>query len=453
MGNLFSSVLNSANALSVYDRQLAAIQNNIANASTPGYARQTQTLEAMRFDLRSGLPGGVSAGPVLSARSSYAEQSIRNQSSRLGYADQKAADLARIEPLFDPTSNFGVAGAITEFFKSFSQLSVNPNDRVARQAVIDQARNLTGAFNQVAAGLGNAGVEADRQIRDTVSEINRLGAQIREINTSYRLNAQSTTDAGLDAKMYATLEELSQLTDFSLIQSADGTMSVYIGGQTPLVVGDHQFELSADFSSRETALIDSTGADITGQIGSGKLKALLEEKNKLIPGYLSDLDTLAISFADQVNAQLAAGLDANGAAPTVDLFEYNAAQGAAMSMGVTAITPDEIAAATPEAPGGNGNALNVAAMLDTKTISGYTFTEYFGKLGGNVGRDLSTAQQDRDTQRSLVTQAHAFRDEVSGVSLNEEAAHLLQVQRAYQAAAKLMTVLNEITDTLIQALR
>ncbi len=453
MGNLFTSVLNSAGALSVYDRQLATIQNNLANVSTPGYVRQTQSLEAMRFDLQSGLAGGVAAGPVMSARSGYAEQSVRTQNSKLGYAEQQAGDLARIEPLFDTSATYGVAGSINQFFKSFSQLSVNPNDSVARQAVIDSAQGVAGAFNQTATGITNLGVEADRQVRDTVSQINRLAAQIRSINATYRQNSQSTSDAGLDAKMNAALEELSELTDFSTITSPDGTVAVYIGGQTPLLVGDHQFEISADFSSPQTAILDSTGADISGQLSSGRLKGLLDEKNVLIPSYMSDLDTLAITFADAVNNQLAAGVDANGAGPTVDLFQYNAAQGASMSMGITAITADEIAAATPDAPGGNGNALDIAAMLDTKTVNGFTFTEYFGKLGGRLGRDLSTAQEDQDTGQSLVTQARTFRDQISGVSLNDEAAHLLEVQRAYQAQAKLMSILNDILDTVISLLR
>lgn len=453
MGNLFTSVLNAANAISVFDRQLATIQNNVANANTPGYVRQIQPLEAMRFDVAAGLPGGVSAGPVVSARYEYAEQNVRGQFTRQGYAEQKAGDLARVEPLFDPTASFGVAGSITSFFRSFSQLSVNPNDRVARESVIDSARTLADTFNQTATGLANAGQEADKQIRDTVAAINRLGAQIRDINTVYRQNSESGADAGLDARLHSTLEELSELVDFSMIQSSDGTMAVYLGSQTPLVVGDHQFSISTDLSTPQTAILDSSGGDMTGQLHFGRLKALIDEKNVQIPSYLGDLDTLAQTLADQVNAQLASGVDASGAAPTLDLFRYTAAQGVARSFSVTEIIPGQLAAAAPDSPGGNANALALARMLDAKAVDGFTFAEYFGAIGGRVGRDLASAREEATTRSALTNQARTFREQISGVSLDVEAAHLLQVQRAYQASAKLMTVLNEITDTLIQALR
>ena len=98
MGNLFTSLLNSANAVRVLDRQLAVLQNNVTNANTPGFARQTQSVQAMAFDLASGLQGGVAAGPVLSSRSEYAEEAVQQQLSRHGYAGQRANDLAALEP-------------------------------------------------------------------------------------------------------------------------------------------------------------------------------------------------------------------------------------------------------------------------------------------------------------------------------------------------------------------
>ena len=92
-------------------------------------------------------------------------------------------------------------------------------------------------------------------------------------------------------------------------------------------------------------------------------------------------------------------------------------------------------------------------MGKDKAIDGFTYAEYFGGLGGRVGRALASAREDAQTRAALTTQARSFRQEISGVSLDEEAAHLMQVQRSYQAMGKLMQVLNEVTDTLIQSLR
>src|SRR5207253_447225 len=106
MSNILTSLLNSANTLEVYGRAFSVIQNNIANANTPGYVRQEQTLISLPFDPAGGLTGGVLPGPLVSSRSEYLEQNIRNQQELLGSAQQKAADLVQVEPLFSLASSF-----------------------------------------------------------------------------------------------------------------------------------------------------------------------------------------------------------------------------------------------------------------------------------------------------------------------------------------------------------
>ena len=452
MGNLFSSVLGVTNALNVYDRQLANIQNNIANANTPGYVKQTQTLVAKRTDFDHGLPGGVQAGPLVSSRNDFAEHNVQQQFSALGQVEQKATDLARLESLFDLQSSTGVSGKISDSFNSFSQLSVNPNDQLARQSVIDSAGQLSDSINQAANGLAAVTSGARSQANDIVGSVNRLAEQIRQVNSAYRQNFQAAGDAGLDASMYSSLEELSEYAGFTTSRAADGTVSVFLGGQVPLVVGDRSFPISTGQSSGAMQVFSSTGADITNKITSGQLSGALQETNELIPSYTASLNKLATSIADQVNQKLSEGVDANGAAPTTTLFDYDPAN-PAMTLRVTGIQPDQIAAATADSPGGNSNALDIAALATNKSLDGYTFTGYFGNLGGSIGREISNAENDDQSQQSLVQQARSLRSEMSSVSINDEAAQLLQVQRAYQAGGKLIGVLNELLDTLIGILR
>jgi len=452
MGNLFTSMLNSANALQVYGRQLAVIQNNISNANTPGYVKQTQELEAMRLDLSQGLAGGVAAGPVVNSRSEYAEQTVRTQFSQLGTAEQKSADLAQVATLFDLTSTTGVDANINKFFNTFSQLSVNPNDTLSRQKVLDSAQALAGAFNQTASGLQSASQQVDAQINGMVKQVNELTAKIRDINAMYQQYSDMSSDAGLDAQMHAALEQLSETTGITALKQSNGTFNVYLGGQTTLVVGDHQFDLTVNTDQNQTTILDGSGNDITSQVTAGKLAGALAEKNDLIPSYTSNLNTLASSLADGVNQQLRQGVDQNGSAPAVDLFAYDPQVGAALSLRANTMTPDQIAAASASAPGGNANALDVADMLKSKMMGTSTYSEFFGTLGGRVGSDLANAQSDRTTQQGLVDQARTLRSQISSVSLDQEATELLQVQRSYQASAKVMGVLNAIMDTLMQTI-
>jgi flagellar hook-associated protein 1 FlgK len=116
---------------------------------------------------------------------------------------------------------------------------------------------------------------------------------------------------------------------------------------------------------------------------------------------------------------------------------------------VNPLTTDQIAAALPGAPGGNGNALAVAQLANATGVDGYTFDEYFGNIGGQVGNDVQSATDSETTKQSLLTQAQTLRQQVSGVSLDSEAESLMAFQQSYEATSKMFTVLNELTETLM----
>lgn len=442
-------MLNAANSLNVFTQSLNVIENNITNANTPGYAEQNQILEAQPFDPATGVTGGVSDGPMISSRSEYLEQQVWNQSQLLGYAQQQSSDLNEIQPLFDLTSTTGIASNITNFFNSFSQLSVSPNSTVDREDVLQQASALAQSINASATTMNQTMDDVASQTGDVVQNINQLASQIAEINAQYQANSGSEQDAGLSAQMYAAFENLSSLANFTVLHQADGTYTVLLGGQTPLVMGSQTFDISAD-TSAQTTILDSSGSDITSQITQGQLGALIEDRNTTIPGYLSSLNTFAQSLADTVNSQLAQGVDQNGDVPTTDLFSYDSADDAASTIAVTGMTPDQIAAASAGSPGGNGNAVALAQLANQPAVDGYTFTEYYGNLGSQVGIDVSNAQQDQTQYQDQLTQAQSARSTQSGVSLNTEAAKVLQFQQAYQAAAQLVTMLNSLSQSLMQ---
>jgi flagellar hook-associated protein 1 FlgK len=452
MGSLMTALLNTANSMKAVEQALTVTENNVVNASTPGYAKQTATFVAQPFDLTVGLPGGVSAGPVQSSRDAFAEQAVRSQQTDVNYYQQKVSDLTSIESYFSTSSTSGIGPAMTSLFQSFSTLSVNPNDTVSRQNVINQAQTVAENFQSTASGLESQGTNIDQETSSTIATINQLAGQVATINGENRVDPSGGVDAGVDAQLNSTLEQLSQLVNFQALQQPDGTVTVYVGGQTPLVVGGQTFSISGDFSRPQTAVLSSTGSDITSQITGGQLSAMLDDKNNVLPGYIQSLNTLAQGVADQVNTGLSNGIDENGASPSTELFTYNANVGAAATLAVNPLTPDQIAAALPGAPGGNGNALNLAALANGANLSNYTFAQFYGNIAARVGSDLSTATDNQTTKQSLLSQAQTLRQQASGVSLDEEAANLIAFQRAYQANAKMLTVLDTLTQDLMNVL-
>lgn len=449
MGNLIASLLNSAQGLQVYEQAMNLTENNVVNANTPGYAKQVMSFEAQPFDVSVGLPGGVVAGNAQDSRDAYAEQSVRSAQSVYNYSQQKVTDLTPVQSAFDLSSSSGIGPDMTNLFNSFSALSVNPNDTVTRQSVLTAATTVAQDFNDASNSLNTQSAALTQQTTGVISSINQLASQIAQINTEYPIDPGGSVDAGVEAQLNSSLEQLSQLTNFTALQQPDGQVTVYIGGETPLVVGSQVMNIQASGSPPQTTILSSTGQDITSQITGGQLSALIDDQNKVIPGYISSLNTLAQSLADQVNTTLDQGIDQNGAAPSTDLFTYNATTGAAATLAVNPLTPDQIAAALPGASGGNGNALALANLANASNTDGYTLEQYYGSIGGQVGSDLSSAQSSATTQQSLLNQAQTLRSQVSGVSLDEEAQNLMEYQRSYEAISKMIGVLNSVTDTLM----
>ncbi|HKW98389.1 MAG TPA: flagellar hook-associated protein FlgK [Bryobacteraceae bacterium] len=478
MGDLFASLKSSAGALDTFQRSLDAVQNNVTNASTPGYARQIATLNALPFDPNAGLGGGVTPGAIQSARDEYAEQSVRQQFSQLGTLEQKAQSLQGIELNFNVTSDSGIPGALNTLFQNFSSWSVTPSSSASRQAIIDSARQVAQSFQQAAASLGQTSRDTGRQIQQTVDQINALAGQLRSYNTQ-RL-AGDTNDAGLDAQIHATLEQLSEYGDITATTEPNGSVTVLLGGQTPLVIGANQYNLSASFSTSATApptiaggapparILDALGNDVTAQISQGKLAGQLDIYNNTLPSLIGNayqqggLNVLAQSVADRVNQILESGNISDGppAVPGVALFSYNAANPSAIASTLSlanGITPDQLAAIDPGPPYvSNGIALRVAALASpvnaADEINGSSYAEFYGSLAASVGQASSDAQSQLSVQKQTLAQARSLRSQSSGVSLDQEAASMIEFQRAYDATARMVTVLDELTSSTINML-
>jgi flagellar hook-associated protein 1 len=210
-------------------------------------------------------------------------------------------------------------------------------------------------------------------------------------------------------------------------------------------------------------IVDSNGTDVTGQVTSGSLSGLLTAVNSVIPSLagggqqVGGLNTLAQGLADSVNSVLAQG--STTATPPyqtgLPLFTYTAGSptGVAASISVnSALTPSQLAATDPGPPAvSNGIALQLAG-LDTASggqINGLGFTQYFGALTSQVGNAVSNATTSATAQTQMVAQAKSLQQQTSGVNLDEEAIRLVQLQSSYQAASKVVTVIDELTQSLM----
>ncbi|MBS1858039.1 MAG: flagellar hook-associated protein FlgK [Acidobacteria bacterium] len=477
MSNLLASLLSSAGTLEAYGRVLETAQNNVSNASTPGYAKQRMGLDAMAFDPASGATGGVRAGELQNSRNEYAEASVRQQTSGSGHQDQLVNSLTSIQSLFDISGNSGIPLALNNLMQAFSSWATTPGNQSVRQTVLDGASQLAGAFQQSYNALANKATDTDQQIHDTVNEINRRVAEIQNYN---QIALQGNKDdSGLNARMHASLEELSQYVSFNATFQSDGTVSIMLNGQTPLLLEDKQYQLSAALYSPADATYPSApaamriqaydGSDITAATTGGQLGALLSVRNQTLASYLGDayqpgsLNQLAKQIASRANELLSNGQISAGppAVPGVPLFTYDTTNdaGVAQSLAVdTSVTTDSLAAIDPGPPSvSNGVPLALAQLAnplsDADKIGGVSYSTFYGQLAAKVGGQLNEAANGQQVQQSLLSQAKSLRDQYSGVSLDEEATILVQFQRAYQATSRFITVLNQLTQEAINILQ
>jgi len=481
MPSLLSSLLVQAGALNAFEQAIAVTQANVANASTPGYARQTQTLESLPEDISHGAPGGVKAGAVVSSRDQYAEQAVRNQQTALGGSTQNVNSLTSLQSLFDVTGTSGISTALSSLYQSFSAWGQTPSDGAARQAVLTAAGNLATAFQQTASGLTSAATTANQQLQQTVNQVNTLVGQLQQLNTL--AVGSNGSDSGVDAEINSALENLSQYVPITATEQPNGSYMVLLGGQTPLLIGSQQFSLSLDLYQPDNPTYQNApplaqikagdGSDITSGITGGQLGALLNFRNTVLPSYMGDgnqvgsLNTMAQQFADTVNGILTAGnisdASADGvtpAVPGVPLFAYDAANGtnAAASLSVNpAITPSQLAAIDPGPPEVSDGIPLALTQLENPTsaadqIDGESYTAAFGDMAAQTGNLLNQATEDQQVAQSELTQAQNLRQQQSGVDLNQEAASLVEYQRAYEANAEMLTVINQLMQETINIL-
>jgi flagellar hook-associated protein 1 FlgK len=453
MGSLFTALRNTGSSMRVFERAIGVVQGNVTNASTPGYAKQRQLLTAMRFDLDNGLPGGVASGGTIDSRSAFADRLVRQRLDGYGAASERTTQLTRLEILFDISDNSGLNAALGRFFQAASSLTITPNDISARNVLLDRARELARSFNGLADGLASAKYESGKALEQQLDRVETIASEVAGINRQFREDFTAQNDPGLQSRLNNLLEELSEIVDITVLRAEDGSATIYLGGQSLLVIGDRQYDYSAQTGGATAQILDSEGNDISPMITSGRIAALLGLRNTTIPDFQAKLDRLAESVATEVNGVLAAGVDLDGNAPAQDLFSFDSAFGSARTLRVNNLAASELALADAAAPRGNGGALRLADLAKSQPVDGYSFSQYYGGLAAEAGRALSMSQEDLHTQENLLAQSRQFRDEIQGVDLNEEALTLLQYQRSYEAAAKLIQTLDEMTQTVIQMVR
>ncbi len=449
MGSLLSSLLIATQALDVDQGAMDVTANNIANANTPGYSREVTDLgEQTPVEVGNLTFGtGVTIEQIQSVRDQVLTLQIAEQTAQQSGAQTELNALQQVQALF-ANSNQGIGADITAFFNSISQLSTDPTNAASREAVITAAQNLAVAFNQTSSSLTSNQLSLNQSVSQTVDQINTLTQQIAQINVQVGQMQQLGQDpGGLEDQENQLINQLSQLTSVSETQTPQG-LTLTTGNGTPLVVANQSYALQVQNGASGMEDVFSQGQDITSTIQGGILGGTIQARDQDIPGLLNQLNTLASQFAASINTAQASGYDLNGN-PGQALFSVTPGAGAAATFSLATTDPDAIAASSDGAPGSNGNVQNLMAVESEPLPSGDTPTNSYAALVSQSGTLAAEAQAELNASTTSINQLNDQLGSISGVSINEETTNLLNYQNAFQAAARVVSTVDDLTQTVM----
>lgn len=454
MGTLSGSLSIALQALEADQGAIAVTTNNIANADTPGYARQvaefSENTPIVVGNLVLGT--GVTLDQPQTVRDNILQLRIAQESQQTGQLNSFLDGMTQVESLFNETSGTGLQTPLSSFFSSLQQISTDPTSSSLRVGVISAAQNLATAFNQASSALTTQQSDLNLSVQQNVGQVNQLTSQIAQLNTQI----SGMTEAGQDPSAFVeqrdvALQNLSNLIGVNVIDGGNGSETITTGNGSPLVVGTQSYALQTQ-TNTTTGMLDilSQGQDITSQITSGELGGQIQVRDQQIPSALNQLDTLASSISNAVNTQSQAGYDLSGN-PGVDLFSVPPAgvTGAAAAMSVAISNPSLVAASSDGTSGSNGNADALAAIANEAIVNGQTPSDYYSNMVSQIGDAVSNATAEQTAAQQVTQQLQNQRDALSDVSLNEEAANLTQYQQAYDASARVVTIISDLTQEAI----
>ncbi|WP_369131863.1 flagellar hook-associated protein FlgK [Modestobacter sp. I12A-02662] len=455
------STLNTANtALAAQQRALEVTAQNIANVNTDGYTRQRAELQSIGastvpafFSVSKNVGGGVNADTVARIRDSFAEnRALAEHATNARYTVQSSA-YAQIEDAFREPGDTGLQTSLSEMWSSWEDLSTATDIPAARRAVLESTATVVGSLQTTRATLDAQWGQTREDLATLVEDVNAATAQISSLNRSIQRASQAgVTTNELADKRDALVLSLAQKVGGTASPGVDGMVDVLVGGSA-LVSGTARIELAVTGATTADELAGSPLAVVTVPGGTkvrvgGTAGGEVEVLSTVIPQYRDALDKTAADLAAAVNAAHATGTDGYGALGGDLLESSDGGPITAANLAVAITDPGRLAASSvPGKVSADGShALAMARLGETGGVdSGYR------QLITQLGVEASVSTRNVTIQSTITSTVDTNRQAVSGVSLDEEMTQMLTFQHGYQAAARMITAMDELLSTLINS--
>lgn len=418
---------------------LSTISHNIANVGTEGYTRQrTDVTSLLPWDSAVGpLGSGVDVTTITRRRDSFLDSRVRAENSLAGNLERRADLLGRMESLFGQLDG-GLNKDLAEVFSAFEDVAVRPDNQASREVARSKLEALAVRFNQLSEQMTTLSEHAVDDLAASIEVINGTLHDVSRINQEIvAAGVSGNTPNDLMDTRDRLLDELSSLAGVSITENADLSVRVQIDGLA-LVDGVSVYELGV------------TGTTIThphgGPTVGGQLAGVQDFLNDDVNQFRGELDDLATELRDAFNAGNAAGFIAAGV-PGPPLLSGSDA--GTLAIAISSGSEIGAAAANPPAAFDGENAQAIADLRTTVLPSGQTAQGRFQTMLTRLGATTSAVRTSAERQMSVAASADLSRESAHGVVIDEEMAALVQYQRAVEAAARVMSTIDDALNTVI----
>jgi flagellar hook-associated protein 1 FlgK len=441
-------------------RGLDVTSHNISNANTTGYTRQradlvatpAYTYPAVSRPPQAGQIGtGVEVADYVRIRDDFVDVQLRTQLARKGYADAREDGLNQVELVVNEPSDNGLQNLLEQYWSAWNDLSNNPENMAARQALAQAGASLADGIRNVRSQLDTITAQTGQNVTLTLDQVNQLGSDLANLNKAIweRRAVGDTPNDLLDARDNL-LDQLAELGSVATTDTdGDGSLVVTLNGVT-LVDESTAYNLTESGGN----LVNGTLGETQSLAGrQGKLAALVELRDTTLPSYTGSLDTVASALITNTNALQAAGFDLAGASGASNgsggqLFQGTDSATIVFNPAVLS-NPALIAASGNGQPGNADIALQQAALRTTPVIGASSIDTAYAQLITTIGSDSQEAQKIQANAAVLANSLENRRQSISGVSLDEEMVNLVKYQRAYQASARALSAMDDMIELLV----
>jgi len=457
MPSPFHGIDLTSNALRSFQRALDVTGHNIANVNTPGYTRQTVQFADTEPSLfyQGGvysLGNGVRISSIDRIRDNFLAQRSLGAASDTGKFSTMANSMSNIQTLFAEPGGSGISDAMDKFFGAWSSLSADPTEPSAKMQVQQAGSTLASRVQNTYMSLKDQLQNTSDTITSTLKQVSDLSKQIADLNGQIRQKqAEGATPNDLMDQRDQALQTLGGIVNVTTYPQTDGSVNVFMGNLT-LVDSAGAVATPMTYNTATNQISDSTG---TYDVGSGSLRGLFESAEQ-IKTYQGNLDTLANTLRTTVNSIHMTGTNSLGNTGVKFFNDVTppATQTGAIDFALdpaVAANPQAIATSATGAAGDGGLALSISQLQDqpNAALGNVTFARYFANVVSDVGSQTNYWQNQSTTQQAVTDQINQQIQSVSGVSLDDEMSNMLKFQRSYQAAAKALSIFDQVTQDLI----